>query len=88
MAKQKIEYAGIDGCKSGWLYVGIDDKGQFHFGVKSKFEDVISILKDARLILVDMPIGLPSSRQTKRHCDVAARKAISPRGLSQYWRFA
>ena len=88
MAKQIIKYADIDGCKSGWLYVGIDDKGQFHFGVKSKFEDVISILKDARLILVDMPIGLPSSRQTKRHCDVAARKAISPRGLSQYWRFA
>jgi len=84
MANPKLEYAGIDGCKSGWLYVGIDDKGQFHFGVKRKFEDVIRILKDARLILVDMPIGLPSSRQTKRYCDVAARKAISPRGSSVF----
>lgn len=84
MQSPKLEYVGIDGCKSGWLYVGIDETGQFHFGVKSAFSDIVSELEDARLILVDIPIGLPSNSQIKRHCDVAARKAISPRGSSVF----
>ena len=28
-----IKYIGIDGCKSGWFYVGLDPAGNSSFGV-------------------------------------------------------
>jgi hypothetical protein len=28
-----IKYIGIDGCKSGWFYVGLDQAGNSSFGV-------------------------------------------------------
>ena len=28
-----IKYIGIDGCKSGWFYVGVDQAGNSSFGV-------------------------------------------------------
>jgi predicted RNase H-like nuclease len=84
MAKSRPEYAGIDGCKAGWVYVAMNEAGGYGFGIEAKIGDVVRKLHGADLILVDMPIGLPSARCPKRHCDVAARSAIAPRGSSVF----
>lgn len=72
--------AGIDGCRSGWLYVAIDGSGEFRFGAVRRFNQAIHALRDAKLVLVDIPLGLPGKGQRARHCDVEARRAIAPRG--------
>ena len=77
-------FFGIDGCKAGWFSVGIDEAGRFQFRVLGEFEEVGQVLQQARVILVDMPIGLPSQAQTTRFCDTAARKVLSPRGSSVF----
>jgi predicted RNase H-like nuclease len=78
------EFYGIDGCPSGWFYVGIDSKGDCQFGVLEKYSDIGLFAKRAKLTLVDIPIGLPSSGIPVRLCDIAARKAIKPRGSSVF----
>jgi len=81
---QSAEFYGIDGCPSGWFYVGIDAKGDCQFGVLEKYSDIGLFARHAKLTLVDIPIGLLSSGNTERFCDTAARKAIKPRGSSVF----
>ena len=78
------EFYGIDGCPTGWFYVGIDNYGECQFGVLEKYSDIGLFAKRARLTLVDIPIGLVSSGNIERLCDSAARKAIKPRGSSVF----
>ena len=82
--KCPAHFYGIDGCPSGWFYVGIDIKGECHFGVLDKYSDIGLFANHAKLTLVDIPIGLLSSGNPRRLCDTAARKAISPRGSSVF----
>lgn len=72
--------AGIDGCRAGWFFVGLDERGSFRHGLAARFEEAINALRQAGLVLVDIPIGLPGAGRPARDCDVAARRAISPRG--------
>ena len=74
-----MKYIGIDGCRLGWFYVGLDDDDSFEVGVISEFREIQEWLSDAVLILVDIPIGLLSEGSTERLCDIAARKIIKPR---------
>jgi predicted RNase H-like nuclease len=78
------EFYGIDGCPTGWFYVGIDTKGECQFGVLEKYSDIGLFAKRAKLTLVDIPIGLVSSGNTGRLCDSAARKVIKPKGSSVF----
>ena len=59
------EFYGIDGCQAGWFYAGIDSKGDWLFGVLEKFSDVSLFANQAKLTLVDIPIGLVSSGTTQ-----------------------
>lgn len=77
-------FFGLDGCKTGWFYIGIAEAGGFQFGVIKEFKELHPFLDLARLILVDIPIGLPWQDQKIRLCDTAARRAISPRGSSVF----
>lgn len=79
-----VEFYGIDGCPAGWLFVGVDLKGECQFGVLERFSDVGILLGQSRLILVDIPIGLVSSGDAGRVCDTAARKVIAPRASSVF----
>mgnify|MGYP000184531826 CR=1 FL=1 len=72
--------AGVDGCRAGWFYVALDERGVFRHGLVGRFEEVVDALRHAGLVLVDIPIGLPGAGRPARDCDVAARRAISPRG--------
>jgi predicted RNase H-like nuclease len=78
------EFYGIDGCPTGWFYIGIDIDGECQFGVLQKYSDIGLFANRARLTLVDIPIGLVSSGSTERLCDKAARKVIKPRGSSVF----
>ena len=72
--------AGIDGCRAGWFFVALDERGGLRHGLAARFDEAIEALRRTRLVLVDIPIGLPGAGRPARDCDVAARRAISPRG--------
>ena len=84
MNRGRIECAGVDGCRAGWLYVALLDTGEFAHGVREDFTGVATALEGARLVLVDIPIGLPSAGENRRLCDTEARRAISPRGSTVF----
>ena len=33
-------FFGLDGCKAGWFYIGIDEAGECQFGVLKNFKDL------------------------------------------------
>ena len=55
-----MKYIGIDGCKLRWFYVGLDADGDFSVVTIQRIGEVGAWVDDARLILIDIPIGLPS----------------------------
>ncbi|HKJ18225.1 MAG TPA: DUF429 domain-containing protein [Xanthomonadales bacterium] len=77
---RSLKYFGIDGCKAGWFYVALRDNDNYQFGILKHFNEIDQFLARSELILVDIPIGLPSASQPERVCDKEARKMISPRG--------
>ena len=55
----KSEFVGVDGCRSGWFSVGFDGNGCYELKVFPAFSELLGYYCDAKLILVDIPIGLP-----------------------------
>jgi predicted RNase H-like nuclease len=55
------KYIGVDGCRAGWFYVSINRYGEFDSGVFKTLPELWQAHKRDSLILVDIPIGLPSS---------------------------
>ena len=80
----RSEFVGVDGCRGGWFSVGIDRTGAFEVKVLGSFRQLLDYYGDAKLILVDIPIGLPES-EGGRDCDRAARSMLGrPRGSSVF----
>jgi len=80
-----MKYVGVDGCKNGWFYVGLDDRDNWEIGVTPNIQHLIDRFQEARLILVDIPIGLRGEGQCERLCDKEARKVLGPkRGTSVF----
>ncbi len=75
-AAEKPVFFGLDGCKAGWFCIGIDDAGDFRFSVLKKIDELQQYLDQAKLILVDIPIGLPWRDHPTRLCDTAARRFV------------
>lgn len=71
-------YIGVDGCKAGWFFVCLDSGGEMEFGAFSTFAKLYNRYGDAALILIDIPIGLPSRLQPQRKCDLRARQLLKP----------
>jgi predicted RNase H-like nuclease len=67
-----VRLAGIDGCRSGWIYATSDG-----VNVMTRLR-----LDDYDLIGIDMPIGLTDDGP--RRCDVEARKFLGRRGSSVF----
>lgn len=57
-------YAGIDGCKSGWLLVYYTND-QYHYKVLQNFKELTSLRLPNSRILVDIPIGLTTENFTR-----------------------
>ncbi len=77
---QQVFY-GVDGCRAGWLVVGLAVEGKLAHAMYERFTDFWrSAARNAALILVDVPIGLPERGQ--RICDHAARACLKARRAS------
>lgn len=68
-----MKYVGVDGCKGGWIAVGLDEN-RVEWDVFDSFAGIFDNHNDLQVCFVDMPIGLPASGN--READSAARKAL------------
>lgn len=77
-------YVGVDGCKAGWLCFVVDlDNLETDIRILPQFADVIIDFKCAKVIAVDIPIGL--AERGARACDLEARKRLGkPRSNSVF----
>ena len=75
----KSEFVGVDGCPSGWFSVGFDSEGRYELKVfpALAFSELLNYHSDAKLVLVDIPIGLPEG-PGGRECDKEARNRLRP----------
>jgi predicted RNase H-like nuclease len=69
---------GVDGCKAGWFFFRFQGSS-ITFGVTETIAEIIEELTEDDCILIDIPIGLLEGGNRERSCDLAARKALSPR---------
>ncbi len=80
----KIEFVGVDGCRSGWFSVGFDSYCGYELKMFPAFSELLHYYSEAKLVLVDIPIGLPEA-PGGRECDREARgKLGSPRSSSVF----
>jgi predicted RNase H-like nuclease len=78
-------YVGIDGCKAGWFAVIISSRQSWAFNVYDDITQLWNKLKDAELLLIDIPIGLLEDGEAGRTCDIMARKILGrPRASSVF----
>src|SRR5215470_16625253 len=75
---------GVDGCPAGWVSFHLDlQSRRTCVNVFARFNELISITPQPRLIAIDIPIGIPT--RGARACDVAARKLLGkPRSNSVF----
>ncbi len=66
-----MRFAGVDGCRGGWVAVTIEGRAR-RFDVLRGFAEIERLQADR--VLVDMPIGLPDSGY--RVIDLAARAML------------
>ena len=72
-----MSVVGVDACKSGWIAVvlrGTNVSAVYLRGVS----DLASVIPDAEVIAIDIPIGLP--KDGRREADIAAKKFLGARG--------
>jgi predicted RNase H-like nuclease len=69
-----MKFIGVDGCKIGWFYTAINHENDWEIGVSENIEKLWETHKDASLIFIDIPIGLPFKEP--RACDLEARKLL------------
>lgn len=76
-------YVGVDWASKGWLAVTTDGQG-WSAEMHPSMHSVWFTHRDAESILVDIPIGLPTS--ARRQCDVRAKAVVgSERAQSVFW---
>ena len=71
------EFVGVDACPCGWFSVGFNGNGDYELKAFFLFGDLLDYYQAAKLILVDMPIGLPDGPE-ERLCDPQARQWLRP----------
>lgn len=83
MTKRKVarySCVGIDACKGKWVAVCISDKG-FEVDKFDTIGDVCKSYPDCDTYLIDIPIGLPESRDEIRP-DMLVKKELGRKGSS------
>lgn len=61
---QHVTYAGIDGCKAGWIMVK-KAGANYEFGIWENIPELIHSNAEVRRFLIDIPIGLGSQSQPR-----------------------
>lgn len=68
---------GVDGCRSGWLVCRYQPSAvHVSFGVYPNFSQILEQEAGAKVIAVDIPIGLTDNGRPRR-CDLEARHLLS-----------
>lgn len=76
-------YVGVDGFRGGWIAIAIADTGFVEGRPFARFDELMSCYADARVVGVDMPIGLAESggrdadREARRHLPGQASSVFS-----------
>jgi predicted RNase H-like nuclease len=78
-----VHFVGVDGCRAGWVAVGLTEGGEPSHLVAPGIADV-ALRYPTALALVDVPIGLRGSERDQRRCDVEARAKLGARGSSVF----
>lgn len=75
---------GVDGCPVGWFAVRLEGD-DWQVGVYPDIATLWVNKRECELILIDIPIGLPSNGQPIRSCDREARRLLGrPRASSVF----
>lgn len=78
-----MQVVGVDGFKTGWVSAALRNGAFEGARLHKSFLDVLSDFPDARVIAVDIPIGLPEGSRV-RVADGAARAFMSGGGSSVF----
>jgi predicted RNase H-like nuclease len=79
-----MKFIGVDGCKIGWFFVGLNGNGGWDIGVVPRISKLSEAIKASELTLVDIPIGLRERESQERLCDLSARKVLGKRRSSVF----
>lgn len=80
-----MRFAGVDGCRAGWLLAWLGDDRLLGCMVLPDFAALADATADAVLTLVDIPIGLRgTSDRTERLCESAGRALLKARASSLF----
>jgi len=71
-------YIGVDACKAGWFVVVLHGENAWDVGVFPDISGLWNQYRHARLILIDIPVGLIDSGVHERLCDKEARALLRP----------
>ena len=70
-------FIGVDGCPSGWVISYKKNQNKWKFDVVSTINKFWNKFSNAKLILIDIPIGLRDKGSEPRLCDRVARKFLT-----------
>jgi predicted RNase H-like nuclease len=76
-----MKFVGVDGCKAGWCAAWVAD-GRWDVGVYLSFDELWDAHRDARSVLVDIPIGL--AEDAHRTAEGLLRNRLGPRRASVF----
>lgn len=72
------DYVGVDGCPGGWIAVALSEDGRrWAADIYEGPDRLWEAHRGAKLLLIDMPIGLADGREP-RACDALARELLRP----------
>lgn len=74
------KFIGIDGCKAGWLAIGIRGKSIGYY-VGSTIDEIFQHFKEIELALIDIPIGLD---EDSRKFDSQCRSILGKRACTVF----
>lgn len=77
--KEETVYIGVDACKAGWFAVMLTEEDNWKMNIFPNISNLWNQSKEARLILIDIPIGLRENDFNERMCDKEARKLLGPK---------
>ena len=75
--EEPILSIGIDGCQSGWVSAYREDQMEWKFEIFPTIQNLWNVFSNAKLVLIDIPIGLRDKESEPRLCDKAARKYLT-----------
>jgi predicted RNase H-like nuclease len=78
----RLQVVGVDGYRKGWVAVILLDGVFLSAAVHQGFREVLDSHRDAEVIAVDIPIGLPVGEV--RQADIAARQFLESRWRSVF----